>query len=47
VKAIRELAGQTDLKQALSYMHLSPSALDAAIALLNPAVGGATLRAAL
>jgi integrase len=35
-KAIQELAGHTDLKQTMRYMHLSPSALDAAIALLNP-----------
>jgi integrase len=49
-KAIQELAGHTDLKQTMRYMHLSPSALDQAIALLNPAksgaTGGATLGAA-
>lgn len=34
-KAIQELAGHRDLSQTMKYMHLSPSALDAAIALLN------------
>jgi hypothetical protein len=47
VKAIQELAGHTDLKQTLRYMHLSPSVLDAAIALLNPAKGEATAGATL
>lgn len=44
-KAIQELAGHTDLKQTMRSMHLSPSALDQAIALLNPTKSGATLRA--
>jgi integrase len=39
-KAIQELAGHTELKQTMRYMHLSPSALDAAIALLNPSKTG-------
>jgi integrase len=39
VKAIQELAGHTDLSTTLRYMHLAPSALDQAIALLN---GGVT-----
>ena len=37
-KAIQELAGHTDLTTTMRYMHLSPSALDQAIALLNAAV---------
>ena len=35
-KAIQELAGHRDLATTQRYMHLSPSALDAAIALLEP-----------
>jgi site-specific recombinase XerD len=35
VKAIQELAGHRDLSQTTNYMHLSPSALDEAIRLLN------------
>jgi integrase len=34
-KAIQELAGHTDLSQTMRYMHLSPSALDDAIRLLD------------
>jgi len=34
-KAIQELAGHTSLATTLRYMHLSPSALDEAIGLLN------------
>jgi integrase len=34
-KAIQELAGHQSLSTTLRYMHLSPSALDAAIGLLN------------
>ena len=34
-KAIQELAGHQSLSTTLRYMHLSPSALDAAIRLLN------------
>lgn len=34
-KAIQELAGHSDLSMTMRYMHLSPSALDQAIALLN------------
>jgi site-specific recombinase XerD len=41
-KAIQELAGHTDLKMTMRYMHLSPSALDAAIALLNSKSGATT-----
>ena len=35
-KAIQELAGHRDLATTQRYMHVSPSALDAAIALLEP-----------
>ena len=35
VKAIQELAGHESLTTTLRYMHLSPSARDQAIALLN------------
>jgi site-specific recombinase XerD len=35
-KAIQELAGHRDLATTQRYMHPSPSALDAAIALLEP-----------
>lgn len=35
VKAIQELAGHGDLSMTLKYMHLAPSALDAAVALLD------------
>lgn len=34
-KAIQELAGHRDLATTQRYMHLSPSMLDAAIALLD------------
>ncbi len=34
-KAIQELAGHADLTTTLRYMHLSPSARQGAIALLN------------
>jgi site-specific recombinase XerD len=34
-KAIQELAGHQSLSTTLRYMHLSPSALDSAIGLLN------------
>ncbi|HEY1695182.1 MAG TPA: site-specific integrase [Polyangiaceae bacterium] len=39
VKAIQELAGHSSLSTTLRYMHLSPSTLDAAIALLNGTTG--------
>lgn len=41
-KAIQELAGHRDLATTQRYMHLSPSALDAAIALLEPGLRGRT-----
>jgi hypothetical protein len=34
-KAIQELAGHEDLTTTLRYMHLSPSARESAIGLLN------------
>jgi hypothetical protein len=34
-KAIQELAGHEDLSTTLRYMHLSPSARESAIGLLN------------
>jgi integrase len=34
-RAIQELAGHRDLTTTLRYMHLSPSAVDAAIRLLD------------
>jgi hypothetical protein len=40
VKAIQELAGHEDLTTTLRYMHLSPSARESAIALLNRRSGG-------
>jgi len=36
-RAIQELAGHGELAMTQRYMHLSPSALDSAIRLLEPA----------
>jgi len=41
-KAIQELAGHQDLASPLRYMHLSPSARESAIALLNRRGAGET-----
>jgi site-specific recombinase XerD len=44
-RAIQELAGHENLSTTQRYMHLSPSALDQAIALLNgPRAAVAPLR---
>jgi hypothetical protein len=40
-RAIQDLAGHQELQTTQRYMHLSPAALDAAIALLEPHVGPA------